>query len=225
MIDWQVVTLTLKLAFSVTLSLCLVCIPLAWWLSQTQAAYRDWVASIVTLPMVLPATVLGFYLLVFFSPNGIVGSWLNTLGLGTIPFSFTGVVIACVIHTLPFVVMPLRNGFESLGKEPFEAAATLGCSPVKTFLKVALPLSWPFIFSSMILGFCHALGEFGIVLMIGGNIPGETRVMSIEIYNLVESMEFQKAHYLSISLLTFSFVALMSAHKLNQWAVKRGGCG
>lgn len=223
MLEWSIIFLTLKLALVVTLVLLLVCVPIAWWLSQTQSGYRELVASLVTLPMVLPATVLGFYLLVAFSPNGLLGQALVYLGIGALPFSFSGIVLACVIHTMPFVVLPLRNGFEGLGKEPFEAAATLGCSPLRVFFKVALPLSWPFVFSAMIIGFCHALGEFGIVLMIGGNIPGETRVMSVEIYNLVESMQFAEAHYLSMALLVFSFIALLSANKLNRYATQKEG--
>ncbi|CAM4441815.1 molybdate ABC transporter permease subunit [Vibrio agarivorans] len=222
MFDWQVVSLTLKLATVVTIGLLITAVPLAWWLSQTQSRLKNVVASLTTLPMVLPPTVLGFYLLVCFSPNTLVGSGLQSVGIGPLPFSFSGIALACLIHSLPFVVQPLVNGFESLGKAPFEVAATLGCSPVQVFYRVALPLAWPSIFSSAILGFCHTLGEFGIVLMIGGNIPGSTRVMSVEIYNLVESMQFEQAHQLSAMLLGFSFVALLLAFGLNHFAMHKG---
>ncbi|MDR9830581.1 molybdate ABC transporter permease subunit [Vibrio sp. FNV 38] len=221
MFDWQVVLLTLKLAVVVTLGLLVTAVPLAWWLSQTQSHAKNVVASITTLPMVLPPTVLGFYLLVCLSPSSIIGSHLMAIGIGPLPFSFAGIALACLIHSLPFVVQPLVNGFEALGKAPFEAAATLRCSPWQVFYRVALPLAWPSIFAAAIMGFCHTLGEFGIVLMIGGNIPGATRVMSVEIYNLVESMQFEQAHYLSGMLLVFSFCALLLAYGLNHLAINR----
>ncbi len=220
--DWTVVGLTLKLALVVTLWLLVLSIPIAWWLSQTRSKWKGAVASVLTLPMVLPPTVLGFYLLLLFSPNSHLGRGLKALGIDALPFSFAGLVVACVIHSFPFVVQPLRNTFEALGKAPFEAAATLRCSPFHVFWEVALPLAWPGIFSAAIIGFCHTLGEFGVVLMIGGNMPGKTRVMSVEIYNLVEAMEYQQAHAMSLLLLVFSFAALMGVHGLNHFHQRRG---
>ncbi|CAH0529323.1 molybdate ABC transporter permease subunit [Vibrio hippocampi] len=216
--DGTVVWLTLQLACVVTGFLLLIAVPLAWWLSQTHSPWRNIIATLTTMPMVLPPTVLGFYLLVGLSPSGWLGQGLLHLGIGPLPFSFAGIAIACIIHSLPFVVQPLRSGFEALGHGAFEAAATLGASPLRVFTHVAIPLAWPHIFSAAIMGFCHTLGEFGIVLMIGGNIPGSTRVMSVEIYNLVESMQYQEAHYLAGMLMAFSFIALMLAFGLNQYA-------
>jgi molybdate transport system permease protein len=166
--------------------------------------------------MVLPPTVLGFYLLVLMGPNGPLGQLLAKFGLSQLPFTFTGIAIACIIHSLPFVVQPLQNSFESIGKQPIEAAATLRATPLDTFFSVTLPLAWPGVFTAMIMGFCHTLGEFGVVLMIGGNIPGKTRVISVEIYNYAEALEYGKAHILAGGMVLFSFAALLLMYWLNQ---------
>jgi molybdate transport system permease protein len=216
LIDITVVTTTLKLAIVVTFWLIMIATPVAWWLATTKNRYKGIVVSIMTLPMVLPPTVLGFYLLVLLGPNGPIGSAMAKLGLSQLPFTFAGIAIACIIHSLPFVLQPLQNTFESIGKQPIEAAATLRATPLDTFFSVVMPLAWPGIFSAMVMGFCHTLGEFGVVLMIGGNIPGKTRVMSVEIYNYAEALEYGKAHILAGGMVLFSFLALLLMYWLNQ---------
>ena len=217
MIDSTVIWLTLKLAIIVTLILLALATPLAWWLSQTQSKLKPIVGSLCTLPMVLPPTVLGFYLLLLLGPNSPIGQFSEAIGLGQLPFSFTGISIACAIHTLPFVVQPLQNSFESFGKRPLEVAATLRASPVTTFWLVAVPLAKPGFFTAAIMGFCHTIGEFGIVLMIGGNIPGQTRVLSLEIYNHVEAMEYQQAHWLAGGMMLISFTGLLFIFWINNY--------
>ncbi|MDW6004491.1 molybdate ABC transporter permease subunit [Vibrio mangrovi] len=214
-IDSVVVLTTLKLAAVVTLSLLILGIPVAWWLCVSKFRYKGVIEAVCSLPMVLPPTVLGFYLLLLLSPQGTIGQLLKYLHLGQLPFSFAGIAIACTIHSFPFVLQPLKNAFLAIGKLPIEVAATLRASPSDRFFSVILPLAWPGIFSAAIMGFCHSLGEFGVVLMIGGNIPGKTRVMSVEIYNYVEALEFGKAHMLAGSLVAFSFIALLMMYWLN----------
>ncbi len=215
MVDWLVVATTLKLALFVTLALLLIGIPISWWLSNSQSRFKGIVEAVCTLPMVLPPTVLGFYLLVLLSPNSGFGQALEHLGIGQLPFSFAGIAVACTIHSLPFVIQPLKNAFQAIGRQPVEVAATLRAGPIDTFFHVTMPLAWPGVFSAAIMGFCHTLGEFGVVLMIGGNIPGKTRVMSVEIYNYVEALEYGKAHLLAAGLMLFSFASLLLMHWVN----------
>lgn len=215
MADLSVIWLTFKLAAIVTCSLLALATPLAWWLSQTQSKLKPLIGSLCTLPMVLPPTVLGFYLLLMLAPNSPIGLFSSYIGLGSLPFSFAGIACACAVHTLPFVVQPLQNSFEAFGKRPLEVAATLRAGPVATFWQVALPLAKPGIFTAAIMGFCHTIGEFGVVLMIGGNIPGQTRVISIEIYNHVEAMEYAEAHWLAGGMLLVSFIGLLLIYYIN----------
>lgn len=214
-VDWLVVGTTLKLALVVTFWLLVLGIPAAWWLSTSHFRYKGVVESVFSLPLVLPPTVLGFYLLLLLGPHGWVGQLFSQLGLSQLPFSFAGIALACIIHSFPFVIQPLKNSFEAIGKRPMEVAATLRASPLDTFIHVTLPLAWPGVFSAAIMGFCHTLGEFGVVLMIGGNIPGKTRVMSVEIYNYVEALEFGKAHILAGGLVAFSFASLLLMYCIN----------
>jgi molybdate transport system permease protein len=214
-VDSQVIYTTLKLAFVVTFWLLLFGIPAAWWLASSNNRYKGVVEAILSLPLVLPPTVLGFYLLLLLGPKGPVGQFLDWLGIERLPFSFAGIALACTIHSLPFVIQPLKNAFTAIGSRPMEVAATLRASPIDTFMSITLPLAWPGVFSAAIMGFCHTLGEFGVVLMIGGNIPGKTRVMSVEIYNYVEAIEYGKAHVLAGGLVMFSFVSLLLMHWLN----------
>lgn len=213
--DMSVIFLTLQLALLVTVLLLALATPLAWWLSQTQSRLKPIIGSLCTLPMVLPPTVLGFYLLLLLGPNSPIGAFSEYIGVGVLPFSFTGIALACAVHTLPFVVQPLQNAFESFGKRPLEVAATLRAGPIATFWQVAFPLAKPGFFTAAIMGFCHTLGEFGIVLMIGGNIPGETRVLSLEIYNHVEAMEYEQAHWLAGGMMLTSFIGLLLIYCIN----------
>lgn len=214
-VDWLVITTTLKLALIVTFWLLVLGIPAAWWLSVTRARYKGIIEAVFSLPLVLPPTVLGFYLLLVLGPHGWIGKTFDYFGLSQLPFSFAGIAIACIVHSFPFVIQPLKNAFEAIGKRPMEVAATLRSSPFDTFIHVTLPLAWPGVFSAAIMGFCHTLGEFGVVLMIGGNIPGKTRVMSVEIYNYVEALEYGKAHVLAGGLVAFSFASLLLMYWLN----------
>tara|TARA_R110001583_G_scaffold188860_3_gene351365 strand:+ start:53940 stop:54674 length:735 start_codon:yes stop_codon:yes gene_type:complete len=219
--DLSVIWLTLKLATIVTLILLTLATPLAWWLSQTQSKLKPIVGSLCTLPMVLPPTVLGFYLLLLLGPNSPIGQFSIFIGLGSLPFSFLGIAIACAVHTLPFVVQPLQNAFAAFGKRPLEVAATLRASPFETFYLVALPLAKPGFFTAAIMGFCHTIGEFGVVLMIGGNIPGQTRVLSVEIYNHVEAMEYEQAHWLAGGMILVSFIGLLFIYCINYQTKKQ----
>ena len=206
---WQAVWLTLELATLTTALLLLVATPLAWWLSQTRSRWRAPISAVVTLPLVLPPTVLGFYLLVLMGPQGPLGQLTLALGWGTLSFTFTGLLIGSIIFSLPFAVQPIQHAFESIGARPLEAAATLRASPLDAFFSVALPLARPGLLTAATLSFAHTVGEFGVVLMIGGNIPGKTRVVSTQIYGHVEAMEYAQAHWLAGGMVAFSFVVLL----------------
>ena len=212
----ETVLVTLKLAGFTTILLLILATPLAWWLARTRSAWRVPVASLVALPLVLPPTVLGFYLLVTLGPSGPIGQLTQALGLGSFAFTFTGLVIGSLIYSLPFAVQPLQNAFEAMGERPLEVAATLRASPWDAFLTVALPLARPGYLTAAILSFAHTVGEFGVVLMIGGNIPGETRVVSTQIYGHVEAMEYAQAHALAAGMLVFSFTILLVMTWLNR---------
>lgn len=207
--DLAAVWLTLKLATVVTLLLLFVATPIAWWLAHTRSRLKGAIGAVVALPLVLPPTVLGFYLLVAMGPNGPVGRFTESLGLDTLPFTFPGLVVASVFYSLPFMVQPLQNAFEAIGERPLEVAATLRASPWATFWSVAVPLARPGFLSGAILSFSHTLGEFGVVLMIGGNIPDKTRVVSVQIYDHVEALEYVQAHWLAGGMLIFSFLTLL----------------
>ncbi|KXU85320.1 molybdenum ABC transporter permease [Caballeronia megalochromosomata] len=207
--DLQAITLTLELASLTTVLLLLVGTPIAWWLTHTRSKVKGIVGAVVALPLVLPPTVIGFYLLVLMGPNGYVGKLTQALGIGLLPFTFAGLVVGSVIYSLPFVVQPLQNAFEAIGRRPLEAAATLRAGPWDTFFTVALPLARPGIITATILGFAHTVGEFGVVLMIGGNIPGRTRVVSVQIFDHVEALEYAQAHWLAGGMVIFSFVVLL----------------
>ncbi len=214
--DLQAIWLTLKLAFVVTLLLLLLSTPLALWLASTRSRWKAVVSSVVALPLVLPPTVLGFYLLVAMGPEGPVGQLTQSLGLGTLPFTFSGLVIGSMLYSLPFVVQPIHNALEALGRRPGEVAATLRAGPWDRFWHVTLPLCRPGFLTAAVLGFAHTVGEFGVVLMIGGSIPGETRVISVQIYDHVEALEYSRAHGLSLLMIAFSFVVLFSLYSLNR---------
>jgi molybdate transport system permease protein len=183
--------------------------PLAWWLARTGSAWKGFINAVVALPLVLPPTVLGFYLLVMMGPAGVIGEFTTWLGLGTLPFTFAGLVVASVLYSIPFVVQPLQAAFNTIGELPLEAAATLRASPLDTFFTVVVPLAKPGFLTAIILGFTHTVGEFGVVLMVGGNIPDKTRVVSVQIYNHVEAMDYAEAHWLAGVLLVFSFAVLL----------------
>ncbi len=208
-VDHTAIILTLKLATATTLLLMLIATPLAWWLTHTHARLRAAVTALVSLPLVLPPTVLGFYLLVLLGPRGLVGGWMQAAGLETLPFTFGGLVVGSVVFSLPFAVQPLANAFSAIGARPLEVAATLRASPRDRFISVALPLARPGFVTATVLAFAHTVGEFGVVLMLGGNIPGETRVLSVAIYDHVEALEYAEAHVLSAGLVAFSFVVLL----------------
>jgi len=207
--DFAAIWLTVKLASVTTLLLLLLGTPLAWWLARTRSRLRGPIGAVVALPLVLPPTVLGFYLLVALGPNGPIGQLTQSLALGLLPFTFAGLVVGSVLYSMPFVVQPLQNAFEAIGERPLEAAATLRAGPWDTFFSVVLPLARPGFITASILGFAHTVGEFGVVLMIGGNIPGQTRVVSVQIYDHVEAMEYAQAHWLAGGMLLFSFLVLL----------------
>ena len=213
--DWQPVFLTIKLAGLTTLLLLIIGTPLAWWLARTKAWYKQAIAAVVALPLVLPPTVIGFYLLLLLGPNGPVGQLTQALGLGVLPFTFGGLLVASVFYSMPFVVQPLQNAFEAVGKRPLEVAATLRASPLDTFFSVVVPLARPGFLTAAVLGFAHTVGEFGVVLMIGGNIPGETRVLSVAIYDHVETLDYTSAHILSVGLVGFAFLVLLALYYVN----------
>lgn len=210
------VWLSLRLAAVTVLLLLLIATPLAWWLAFTRCRARHWVEAVVALPLVLPPTVLGFYLLVLLGPTGAIGRLWVELTDGTLTFSFTGLVIASVIYSFPFAVQPLQVAFEGVGRAPLEAAAVLGARPLDAFLTVASPLAVRGYLSAIVLSFAHTLGEFGVVLMVGGNIPGETKVISIAVFEHVETLNYAQAHVLAAGLLVFSFVVLLAVYTFNR---------
>lgn len=214
--DLQAIGLTLQVATLTTLILLVLGVPLAWWLARSQSAWTGPVGALVSMPLVLPPTVLGFYLLVLMGPNGPVGQFTQWLGLGVLTFSFPGLVIASVFYSLPFMVQPVQNAMLSLGTRPLEAAASLRASPLDTFFHVVLPLCKPGLVTGVIMSFAHTVGEFGVVLMVGGNIPGVTRVVSVQIYDHVEALEYGDAHRLAAVMLGFAFVVLFTLQLYNR---------
>jgi molybdate transport system permease protein len=212
--DLDTLLLTFKVAGIATTIMLLVGTPLAWWLSRTHSAWKGPINAIVALPLVLPPTVLGFYLLVLMGPSGVIGQVTNWLGLESLPFTFSGLVVGSVLYSIPFVVQPLQAAFAMIGKQSLEAAATLRASPLDSFFSVVLPLAKPGFITAAILGFTHTVGEFGVVLMIGGNIPNKTRLVSVQIYNHVEALEYNDAHWLAGCLLLFSFTVLLVLYTL-----------
>lgn len=210
------VWLSLELATITTTVLIVVATPLAWWLAKTTSKLRAPVSSIVTLPLVLPPSVLGFYLLVALGPNGPLGKLTEALGLGLLTFTFPGLVIGSIVYSLPFAVQPLQGAFEAVGNRPLEVAATLRARPWDAFVNVVIPLARPGFVTAALLTFAHTIGEFGVVLMIGGNLPGKTQVVSTEIYSYVEAMEYSKAHWLAGGMVVFSFLVLMGLTLLNR---------
>ena len=218
--DISALRLTVELASITTGILLIIATPVAWWLARTQSMWKLPVSAVATLPLVLPPTVLGFYLLIAMGPDGWLGKLTQAAGIGLLPFTFPGLVIASVLYSMPFVVQPLCNAFEAIGARPLEVAATLRASPLDTFFSVVVPLARPGFVTAAILSFAHTVGEFGVVLMIGGNIADETRVASVQIYNHVEALEYAEAHWLAGGLLVFSFLVLLAA---NAFAPKRNG--
>ena len=210
--DVTAIFLTLRLSTTVTLILLVLGAPLAWWLARTNSRLKGPIGALVALPLVLPPTVLGFYLLLTLGPNGPIGQVTQSLGLGTLAFSYSGLVIGSVLYSLPFVVQPLQNAFEAIGDRPLEVAATLGASPIDRYFSIAIPMAKPGFFTAAILGFAHTVGEFGVVLMIGGNIPGETRVVSVQIYDHVEALAYDEANRLALLMIVFSFLVLLSVY-------------
>ena len=215
-LDFSAIIVTIKLAIVSTSILILIGTPIAWWLSQTKFKFKAVFEAIIALPLILPPTVLGFYLLITLGSNGPIGKLLESLGGSSIAFTFTGLVIGSVIYSMPFVVQPLQNSFSSVGRKPLEVAATLGASKIDRFFSVAVPLSRSGFITAAVLGFAHTVGEFGVVLMIGGNIPGETGVVSIAIYDHVEAMEYGQAHWLAGGLLVTSFLMLLFVYIINR---------
>ena len=215
-LDISAIIVTIKLASLSTAILILIGTPLAWWLSQTRIKFKVIIEAFIALPLILPPTVLGFYLLLTLGPNGPIGGFLESLGGSSIAFTFSGLVVGSVIYSLPFVVQPLQNSFSSVGRQSMEVAATLGASKIDRFFTVAVPLARSGFITAAVLGFAHTIGEFGVVLMIGGNIPGETGVLSIAIYDHVETMEYGKAHWLSAGLLIMSFIMLIFVYVFNR---------
>lgn len=210
--DLAAIWLTLELASLTTVLLLLIGTPIAWWLARTRSRLKGVVGAVVALPLVLPPTVIGFYLLVAMGPHGPVGRLTEALGLGVLPFTFAGLVVGSVFYSLPFVVQPLHNAFEAIGERPLEVAATLRAGPWDSFFSVVLPLARPGFVTASILGFAHTVGEFGVVLMLGGNIPGKTRTVSVQIFDHVEAMEYAQAHWLAGGMLLFSFVVLLALY-------------
>lgn len=217
--DFKAILLTLKLASLTTFILLIIGTPIAWWLAHTHSRWKGIIGALVALPLVLPPAVLGFYLLVLMGPHGPIGQFTQAIGLGTLPFTFHGLVIASVFYSLPFVVQPLQNAFEAIGSRPLEVAATLRAGPLDRFFYVVVPLARSGFLTASILGFAHTIGEFGVVLMVGGNIPDKTRVLSMQIFNHVETGEYAQAHWLSAGMLLFSFSVLLVLYSLSP---KRG---
>lgn len=217
-ISLEPVWLSLELAVVTTVVLLALSAPLAWWLARSKSAWRAPIGAVVTLPLVLPPSVMGFYILVALGPHGPLGQFTQSMGWGLLTFTFPGLVIGSLVYSLPFAVQPLQGAFEALGDRPMEVAATLGAKPIDAFFSVVLPLVRPGVFTATVLTFAHTIGEFGVVLMIGGNIPGKTQVVSTEIYTFVEAMEYDKAHILAGGMLVFSFVVLLALSFLNRRA-------
>ncbi|GAC14634.1 molybdate ABC transporter permease subunit [Aliiglaciecola lipolytica] len=214
--DLLALWLTIKLALISTVLLLLIGLPLSYWLAKSQWRFKFFFEALVALPLVLPPTVLGFYLLLLMSPDGVLGKISTALGAGNLAFSFTGLIIGSCVYSLPFVVQPLQTAFAGLSIRPLEVASTLGASKSERLFSVIIPIIRPGLISAAVLGFAHTLGEFGVVLMIGGNIPGQTQVVSIAIYEHVESLQYQQAHWLAATLLIFSFVLLLSVYASNK---------
>jgi len=210
--DLAAIGLTLRLALTTTVILLLLGTPIAWWLARSRSWWRAPVGALVAMPLVLPPTVIGFYLLVAMGPEGPIGQLTQALGLQPLPFSFRGLVVGSVIYSMPFVIQPIQNAMEAIGERPLEAAATLRAGPWDRFFTVVLPMARPGFVTASILGFAHTLGEFGVVLMIGGNIPGETQLVSVRIYDQVEALQYDRAHWLSAAMLVFSFVILLGLY-------------
>ena len=213
--DLAAIWLTFRLAGVTTVLLLIIGTPIAWWLANTRSWWRAAVGAVVAMPLVLPPTVLGFYLLLAMGPSGPIGQLTQAMGLGTLPFTFWGLVVGSVFYSMPFVVQPIQNALESIGRRPLEVAATLRASPWDAFWTVAVPLARPGFITAAILGFAHTVGEFGLVLMIGGNIPGATRVVSVQIYDHVEALEYAQAHWLAGGMVVFSFVILLCLYTFN----------
>lgn len=214
--DWVALQLTLKLALISTVLLLLICLPLAWWLAHSQSRFKVVVEALVAMPLVLPPTVIGFYLLILLGPRGAVGGFLEQVGVGHLAFTFTGLVIGSMVYSLPFAVQPMQNAFQGIGRRPLEVAATLGAGPVDRFVTVVVPLAARGFVTAAVLAFAHTLGEFGVLLMIGGSIPGETQVASIAIYNHVEAMDYASAWSLSLFLMAMAFALMLSVYTLNR---------
>lgn len=213
--DFSAIWLTLKLAGVVTVTLLVVGTPIAWWLSQTRSWLKGPISAIVALPLVLPPSVLGFYLLLAMGPHGPVGKFTESLGLGLLPFTFWGLVVGSLVYSMPFVIQPIQNAMESMGQRPLEVAATLRAGPIDRFFTIVLPLAKPGLVTAGVLGFAHTLGEFGLVLMIGGNIPGATQTVSLQIYDHVEALQYGQAQALSLMMLAFSFAVLLLLYTFN----------
>ena len=220
--DLQALWLTARLAAIVTAILVVIGTPIAWWLARTKTWWKGPIGAVVALPLVLPPSVLGFYLLLAMGPNGPVGQLTQALGIGPLPFTFWGLVVASVFYSLPFMVQPLQTAFESIGERPLEVAATLRASPLDAFFTVAVPLARPGFLTACVLTFAHTVGEFGVVLMIGGNLPGVTRVASVQIYDHVEALEYAQAHRLAAVMLVFSFLVLLAVYARRSGPNKAG---
>ena len=214
--DLTALWITLQLAAITTILLLIVGTPLAWWLSRTRSRYKAIVEAMVALPLVLPPTVLGFYLLIMLGTNGPIGQFMQAVGAQPLAFTFTGLVVGSIFYSLPFVVQPLQTAFTAIGQRPLEVAATLRASPIDRFFSVVIPMARPGFLTAAVLGFAHTVGEFGVVLMIGGNIPGQTQVLSIAIYDHVEALEYTQAHWLAGGLLILSFLMLLTIYGLNR---------
>lgn len=219
---WSPIRLTLELAAITTALLLLIGTPIAWWLARSKARWKEAIAAVVALPLVLPPTVLGFYLLIVLGPDGPGGAIAGLWGARTLAFTFEGLVIGSVFYSMPFVVQPIRNAFEAFGERPLEVAATLRASPWDAFVSVALPLARPGLMTGAVLGFAHTVGEFGVVLMIGGNIPGKTKVLSVAIFDYVEALQWTPAHILSAGMLVFSFLVILTMMMLEK-SLRRAG--
>lgn len=220
---WPALLVTLKLASLTTVILLLIGTPISWWLARTHSSWKTPLSALVALPMVLPPTVLGFYLLIAMGPHGFLGQWTAALGLGTLAFTFWGLLLASVLYSLPFVVQPLQAGFAALDPVVLDAAATLRASPIDRFFSVIVPICRPSFLTAIVMGFAHTVGEFGVILMVGGNIEGETRVLSVLLYDRVESMAYSQAHWIAGGLLVFSFLILLFMHAISHRLARQEG--